>query len=559
MQIKFLIFLLLLSGCATPFKKEKAPDVVVPLQERHALVFVVDGLGGPLAEQLLRIGFLPNFKRHLYDRGLWVEEVTSVFPSVTAAAMTSVMTGTYPARHGITNFQWVDRTTGDYRCYIGSDIFEFNKDIDLKVKTLFQHFPKEETASFGLLINRGVGHSDSLIYTALNPIYGIAPRAHVVLNDFLRTFLVGKKFPRVMSCYEWYVDDRGHRKGARGLETLRALRRADKNFGKLVDMYQKEGRYNQTYFVLISDHGMAPVRRRFYVDEYLKEKGFKTKIISWNLGESHIPKEWDRLESLFGSGGKVYGSDAVIGAAGGGCATVDLVRNGGRPANGEKEAYLWRDQLKYSEVRNYKLRNGNTVDVLELLIKPKAVDFVLVRDDTDGKDNMRCVRIVNREGETKFSRLTVPGEGHFYKYEVVCGKDPLDQADEHQIRPFVASGQFYEEKVWFEALRGEDYPDAVVQYCQIFDSPRSATLYVCAGENWSFNSIIKGKHAGPLEEEMLATFCIAGPGIAHGKASQARIVDMVPTVLTVLGVAYDPTQLDGKPLPEAIQATSKSH
>lgn len=555
MRLRLFLLFFFLAGCAAAPRKEAAPAKIPPAGERHCLVFVVDGLGGPLAQQLMREGQLPNFKKYLYDRGLWVENVTSVFPSVTAAAMTSVMTGAYPGRHGIANFQWVDRDTGNYRSYIGSDIFDFNKDIDTKVKTLFQYFPKDETASFGLLINRGVGHSDSLIYTALNPLYGLAPQAHVAVCDFLKTFSLGQEFPRVMSCYEWNVDDRGHKYGPRAKVTMEVLRQADAHFGDLVKLYQERGHFDQTYFVLISDHGFAPVSKKFYVDKYLKQFGFKTKLISYNLGETKIPTKLDRLESLFGSLGKVYGFDAVIGAAGGGGATVDLVKNGGVPTDGKTEADLWKETLKYSDVRRYKMRNGKTVDVLELLLQPPAIDVIVLRDDRDGgADGERVVRIVGRSGETQITRKVIPGEGDFYKYEVVKGKDPLSLADEHQVREVAGSGRFYEAKLWKQILDQEDYPDIVVQVCQYFDTPRASTLYLCAAKDWSLNSIVKGRHAGPLEEEMKAIFMIAGPGIPHGKVERARIVDMVPTVLTLLGVKYDPASLDGQPLPEAVTA-----
>lgn len=545
-----LVLVLFFIGCAASPKKEVLLGELPPPEERYCLLFVVDGLNGDLAHRWMREGKLPHFKEHLHDRGLRVKEATSVFPSVTAAAMTSLMTGAYPSRHGITNFQWINRQNGHYKSYIGSDIVEFTKDMYPEVKTIFEYFPKQETASFGFLVDRGAGHADSLVYTALNPFRSLSPQTYIAISDFFSLFALGDGFPRLMSFYEWEVDVRGHRQGANAKPTFEALKVADTNFGRLVNLYKQRGLYDKTYFVLVSDHGMAPVKKRFYIDEFLRENGFDPRRISWNLGESHFPQDWDRVDSLLGTTKRIYGRDVIVGASGGGVATIDLVKEGGKSKNGIKEPVLWREQLKYSDVRNTRTRKGEIIDLIDLFKKEKAIDFILVRDDEDGVQGERKIRVVSRKGETLLTRVHMPGEGKFYKYEVLEGKDPLDLADEHQIRPYVESGRFYEEKVWYEMLRGEDYPDAVVQYCQIFDSPRAPTLFLCAAKNWSFNSIIVGKHAGPLEEEMIATFFISGPGISKKEIKQARIVDMVPTVLALMGVPFDPTQMDGKPIIE---------
>ncbi len=544
---RFLVFILafFFLGCSSILKK----NILAPVpeaSERYCLLFVVDGLRGDHARRWLRLGLLPNFKKHIYDRGLWVDHATSIFPSVTAAAMTSVMTGVYPGRHNVANFQWIDRNTGKYKSYIGTDIVDFVNDMNPDVKTIFQYFPKEETASFGFLMDKGAGHADSLMFTALNPFRGLSPHMHVAISELFSLFKGGKSFPRLMAFYEWEVDVRGHRQGSWSKETFQALQQADENFGRLVSLYQQRGIYDQTYFVLISDHGMARVKKRFNVDRYLEEHGFKTRLISWNLGESHIPSDWDRVDSLLGTTKKVYDSDSVVGAAGGGCAAIEFVANGGVPSSGEKTADLWKKQLTYSDLRHAKTKKGEEVDVIDLLCRAKAVDFMLVRDDADGQDGERRIRVVNQKGETLLRRMTLPGKGFVYKYQVLQGKDPLSLADEHQIRPLVDSGRFYEEKTWYQALQNEDYPDAVVQFCQIFDSSRAPTVILCAAEYWSFNSQIVGKHAGALEEEMRATFSLSGPGIAKQELSQARIVDMVPTVLKLMGVKFDPEKLDGR-------------
>lgn len=76
-------------------------ELAATLRERPRLVFVlVDGLGVSLLEQhAAPAGFL----REAYARG---GELRSVFPSATAAAITTLSTATWPSEHGVTGW-WI--------------------------------------------------------------------------------------------------------------------------------------------------------------------------------------------------------------------------------------------------------------------------------------------------------------------------------------------------------------------------------------------------------------------------------------------------------------------
>jgi predicted AlkP superfamily phosphohydrolase/phosphomutase len=90
-------------------------------------------------------------------------------------------------------------------------------------------------------------------------------------------------------------------------------------------------------------------------------------------------------------------------------------------------------------------------------------------------------------------------------------------------------------------------------FCEANTQPKIKGGFVgvdCSLLRGNYKVAIVGKHAGPLEEEMIATFFISGPGISKKEIKQARIVDMVPTVLALMGVPFDPTQMDGKPIIE---------
>ena len=65
---------------------------------RRVIVVVLDGLRPDAID-----AFELSNVRTLMDAGAWSRDATTVGPSLTAAAMTSLMTGVSPARHGITS------------------------------------------------------------------------------------------------------------------------------------------------------------------------------------------------------------------------------------------------------------------------------------------------------------------------------------------------------------------------------------------------------------------------------------------------------------------------
>jgi predicted AlkP superfamily pyrophosphatase or phosphodiesterase len=63
---------------------------------RHIVLLLIDGLG--LRTLARHAAVSPHLQRHLLG------SMTSVFPSTTASAITTVMTGLAPAQHGLTGW-----------------------------------------------------------------------------------------------------------------------------------------------------------------------------------------------------------------------------------------------------------------------------------------------------------------------------------------------------------------------------------------------------------------------------------------------------------------------
>lgn len=103
------------------------------------LLVVIDAATPHVVCPAVRTGRLPVL-RALMDAGDMHEASSSIFPSITPAATTSIVTGAYPAEHGISGASWYDQAREEI-AYYGDDFWviaregfgEFIKDFLLRL------------------------------------------------------------------------------------------------------------------------------------------------------------------------------------------------------------------------------------------------------------------------------------------------------------------------------------------------------------------------------------------------------------------------------------------
>jgi arylsulfatase A-like enzyme/protein tyrosine phosphatase (PTP) superfamily phosphohydrolase (DUF442 family) len=79
----------------------------------RAIVVVVDALRAESVYSSLDNGRLPNLSSLIKDRGVVrIEKCLSALPSVTLPNHTTIFTGVYPGRHGVSGNEWFDRNLG---------------------------------------------------------------------------------------------------------------------------------------------------------------------------------------------------------------------------------------------------------------------------------------------------------------------------------------------------------------------------------------------------------------------------------------------------------------
>jgi hypothetical protein len=134
------------------------------------LLVVVDGASPRVVNPAIQTGRLANLER-IADAGSLHAGSLTIFPSITPAATTSIVTGTYPAEHGIGGASWYDEARGEV-AYYGDDFWviarrglgDFLRDFlvqlngaRLKAPTLFEMVERSGTraACVNYLVYRG--------------------------------------------------------------------------------------------------------------------------------------------------------------------------------------------------------------------------------------------------------------------------------------------------------------------------------------------------------------------------------------------------------------------
>ncbi|MCL4812813.1 MAG: alkaline phosphatase family protein [Vicinamibacteraceae bacterium] len=179
------------------------------------LLVVIDAASPRVVGPAVQTGRLPVLQR-LADAGA-MHRAISIFPSITPAATSSIITGEYPSRSGITGASWYDEARGEV-AYYGDDFWvvaregfgSFVRDFLVRLNgdrltapTLFELVERgggRRAACLNYLVYRGVHEHRARVPTPLAFLPGV-PRTQTIhgpstfcLGDFVATHTVrGRK------------------------------------------------------------------------------------------------------------------------------------------------------------------------------------------------------------------------------------------------------------------------------------------------------------------------------------------------------------------------------
>lgn len=248
-------------GGASPYAPARGLDPALLTQCAHLVLIVLDGLG---YEYLARHGAGGALHSHLHG------QLTSVFPSTTATAVTTTMTGLAPQQHGLTGWHMYFgefdaiaavlplKTRSDERplAELGA-----HPETLFPYATLFQQIAVPSCAVSPRLI---VQSPFNLRHTA-----GAERRPYDKLADFFPTIAAAvRATPARKLVYAYYpeFDAIAHKFGVASLQCAREFAAMDDAFGKFLASLAG----TDTTVVVTADHGFidGPAARRIELEQH---------------------------------------------------------------------------------------------------------------------------------------------------------------------------------------------------------------------------------------------------------------------------------------------------
>ena len=251
----------------------------------------LDALASPDEEQLFSLPALKELRR----QGAFCSHIQTVYPTITYPIHVSLLTGCYPARHGIGHNQPLqpDLAKEERRWY-----WEIG---DIKVKTLHQaaHEKGLRVASV-LWPVTGKNPYVKWNFPEIMPLpgenaalkmmkYGTVPwmlktelkmgKSRVSIRQpHLDAYAVKlcedlytcRRPPDVLTVHFVDCDAMRHWHGVESEEAHQAMKRLDSYVGRIVAAVKKAGLYEETLFCIVSDHGQQDTPNGVLLDRQLK-------------------------------------------------------------------------------------------------------------------------------------------------------------------------------------------------------------------------------------------------------------------------------------------------
>lgn len=195
----------------------------------------------------------PNIHR-LIKNGTEAElGLIPVFPSLTFPNHYSIVTGLYPAYHGIVNNFFIDPATGDFftmashepKWWLGEPLWETLANRGLKASTYF--WPGSE-------VIKGSWKCPKEYCSVYNSSVPFEDRVDAVLRYF---DLNSSEVPSFMTLYFEDPDHQGHKVGPDDPQITEAIARVDKMIGRLISGLEERGVFEDVSIILVGDHGMV--------------------------------------------------------------------------------------------------------------------------------------------------------------------------------------------------------------------------------------------------------------------------------------------------------------
>jgi hypothetical protein len=406
------------------------------MPRRRVVLILADGVRADVMAELIADGQLPAIERSFSEAGMRRSAI-SAFPSTTGPAFLPVLTGCFPGTANIPGIRWFDRAVwadrlaGNsnglpaFRSYVGIESWRINTDLPAARPTLFELLPR--SVNIFSLVNRGVPRNGNL--TALSRLawWSFGHETHrwdLVAERGRRHLLASLDLdPDFVFCLVPDIDEFSHLTHVRSDQTIAAYRRLDRLVDALFLALEHRRWRSETLVMVVSDHAQSDVHTHLGLPEWVSARG---------MTPFYYPRIWRRR------------FDSAVMVSGNGMAHIYVRRES-----------QWTRERTPDDI----LRRDHGGLLADLVARPEIALTVTRRED--GALTARA-----RGGEATIQRL----DSGTIRYQVQ-GVDPFGYVGLEGCR----------HPDWLlAATENTRYPDAAVQLLQLFDSPRTGDIVVCA-------------------------------------------------------------------------------
>jgi len=292
-------------------------------QNRYLVVLSADAM----VDADLEYAFTLPHIRELMEKGSYVRHVESIYPSVTYPAHVTMSTGCWPEKTGIwaneelqsgivhPKWHWFhdivkceDMFDAAKRCGLSTaavfwPVTGNHKNIDYLVD---EYWPQGDWDTKEACFKRS-GTSDKVYDECVRPFIGdVTIRTHPFTDKMVVQVgaeMIRRYQPNVLLMHPADIDGARHAMGLFGEHVDQAVRDTDMYLGMLMDAAKEAGIYEQTDFILMSDHGQMNIERVMCLNVKLAEAG----LIS--VGEDGSFADWKAYVKSVGMSAHVYVKD----------------------------------------------------------------------------------------------------------------------------------------------------------------------------------------------------------------------------------------------------------
>lgn len=258
-------------------------------QTRHVVIITIDGFR---PDFYLDSSWQAPHLRAMLASGTHAKGVNSVFPSMTYPSHTTIITGVWPARHGIYYNNMFEPEGSNYwnaHSIKVPTLWQLAEAKKLKTAALLWPVAAEAPVLYNIPDNGGRGDEDrerystpaGLIQELKNNVFDQAARIEYGKDHnvaALAAYIIKKDQPNLMTIHFFSVDHYQHQQGRDGDQVRAAVRDADSSVNIIINALKQAGIWEKTVLIVTGDHGFVDVKSRVNPNVWLAAAGLITDL-----------------------------------------------------------------------------------------------------------------------------------------------------------------------------------------------------------------------------------------------------------------------------------------